>query len=660
MNDTRSQAQNVDILPLGRIGERLIDAGAIEGPDLEHALQLQTFIDAPLGDIMVSEGLATKENVLAALAKQWHAKRVDLDLLPPENTMASALPSAICLRHQAVPWKYENGVLLIATSRPADFKALKLSLGQRGDILRPVVVDDAQIKRHQNRLFGTELADRAATRVPARESCRTCQGTEGRTSRFAIAAVLTVLALVILNPLWMLTAAFVWTSATLAMTTVLKAAALWIRISPAGKREANSFKKDAIPFRLPKVSVLVPLFKETEIANILITRLNELTYPKSLLDVILVLEAHDELTKQTIGNTDLPDWISVIEVPEVGSLTTKPRALNYALNFCEGSIIGVWDAEDWPQSDQVERIVQRFHEAPARVACLQGVLDYYNSRQNWLARCFTIEYASWWRVILPGIAKLGLVVPLGGTTLFFRRDALDALCGWDAHNVTEDADLGVRLARHGYVTELIPTVTFEEATSTPTAWVRQRSRWLKGFMVTYLVHMKSPLKLLRDLGPIRFLGVQTIFLATFSQFAGAPLLWSYWITFFGGMHPIELSLGQATLRSLAALFILSEVLNIVLGLIAVSGKDHRHLLPYVPTTLLYYPLGALASYKALWELIFSPFYWDKTSHGTSTPSTISSSKSKVWDALESGKDMKSGNKNTPPKPKQEPSRLVAR
>ena len=185
--------------------------------------------------------------------------------------------------------------------------------------------------------------------------------------------------------------------------------------------------------------------------------------------------------------------------------------MNYALDFCRGTIIGVWDAEDAPEPDQIEKVAARFNEAAPNVVCLQGMLDYYNARQNWISRCFTIEYATWWRVVLPGMARLGFVIPLGGTTLFFRRKALEKLGRWDAHNVTEDADLGVRLARHGYVTELIPTVTYEEANCRPWRWVRQRSRWLKGFMITYIVHMRDPAQLLRDLGFKRFMGLQMIF-----------------------------------------------------------------------------------------------------------------------------------------------------
>ena len=181
--------------------------------------------------------------------------------------------------------------------------------------------------------------------------------------------------------------------------------------------------------------------------------------------------------------------------------------------------------------------------------------------------------------------------------------------------MTEDADLGVRLARHGYVTELIPTVTYEEANCRPWRWVRQRSRWLKGFMITYIVHIKDPIQLIRDLGFLRFMGLQMIFLATFSQFALAPVLWSFWITLFGITHPVHTVLGEKATTAMIVLFFTSEFLNITMAMVAVSSKHHRHLMKWVLTIPLYFTLGALAAYKAIYEMIVTPFYWDKTEHG---------------------------------------------
>jgi cellulose synthase/poly-beta-1,6-N-acetylglucosamine synthase-like glycosyltransferase len=360
---------------------------------------------------------------------------------------------------------------------------------------------------------------------------------------------------------------------------------------------------------------MVPLYKEKEITGALLKRLARLSYPKALLDVVLVLEAKDNVTRQSLAHADLPFWISVVEVPDDGSITTKPRALNYALNFCRGSIIGVWDAEDAPEPDQLTKVATRFANAPAHVACVQGMLDYYNAGSNWISRCFTIEYATWWRMVMPGMARMGFVIPLGGTTLFFKRQVLEDLGAWDAHNVTEDADLGVRLARRGYTTELIQTVTMEEANCRAIPWIRQRSRWLKGFLITYLVHMRAPVTLLRDVGLKRFLGLQVIFLATFSQFAALPFLWSFWLPFFELPHPVPDLFGTVLVVWLGLLFFCAELLNIVIGMTAVAGPKHRHLMAWTLTMPIYFSLGGFAAYKALIELIFTPFYWDKTQHG---------------------------------------------
>ncbi|APE43029.1 glycosyl transferase [Sulfitobacter alexandrii] len=599
------------------LGQYLVDAGTIDAADLRHALRVQMRIDAPLGEILIAEGMVGREDVLKALSHQYRAHRVDLSADPPDMALGRDLPAALCLRFGVVPWQRIGGLLLVATERPQDFDRLRACMGTGGLALLPVISDARQIRRQIGRLYGPELAVKAAQRVPAVESCRTWQSRRGA-RHYGAAAVVTGLILALLvAPLWVMTVAMLWAFATLALSTGLKLAAFVTQVSPLQDDTLPQPPGTVGPFRLPRVSVLVPLLEETEIAGALIARLSRLTYPKSLLNVVLVLEEHDNLTRDTIGRTDLPDWITVIEVPQGDGLTTKPRALNYALDFCEGSIIGVWDAEDAPAPDQIERVVTRFRDAPGNVACLQGVLDYYNSRANWISRCFTIEYATWWRMILPGVARLGLVIPLGGTTLFFRRDILERLNGWDAHNVTEDADLGVRLARHGYVTELLPTVTYEEANCRAWPWVRQRSRWLKGFLITWCVHMRRPGQLLRDLGWKRFLGVQTLLLATFSQFACAPLLWSFWITLFGVTHPLALTLGPHATWAMAAGFVLAELVNLTIAAVAVSGPAHRHLMVWVLTTPMYFPMGALAAFKALRECIRDPFFWDKTAHGLS-------------------------------------------
>ncbi|MDF1726370.1 MAG: glycosyltransferase [Sulfitobacter sp.] len=597
------------------IGQLLLDEGHIDRGDLNHALALQAHVDAPLGEILVAEGLAERNDVLNALARQHHAQLADLDADPPEAALSARLPSALCLKHDVVPWMEIGDTLLIATAQPNRFDHLRRCVGPDGPRLLPVIAAEGQIRHHIGRLYGAELALKAATRVHAAESCRTWEVAPRKRKLWAL-AVLAILALALASaPLWTLTLAILMAVGTLLASFLLKLAALWAQLTMTTPPLAPTFENRQLPFRMPRVSVLVPLLHETEIAGALVKRLTRLTYPKSLLDIVLVLEESDQVTRATLDLTDLPPWISVIEVPAANRLTTKPRALNYALDFCRGTIIGVWDAEDAPEPDQIERVVTRFENAGPEVACLQGVLDYYNPRANWLSRCFTLEYAAWWRVILPGIAKLGLVIPLGGTTLFFRRDILERLCGWDAHNVTEDADLGVRLARHGYRTELLPTVTYEEANCRAWPWVRQRSRWLKGFLITWCVHMRRPGQLMRDLGWKRFWGFQALLFAGFCQFAMAPLLWSFWLILPGLSHPVAETLGNTALWTMVALFILAETVNVGLAMYAVRRPQHRHLMVWAFTLPIYFTLGAVAAMKALHEFVVSPFFWDKTQHG---------------------------------------------
>lgn len=208
-----------------------------------------------------------------------------------------------------------------------------------------------------------------------------------------------------------------------------------------------------------------------------------------------------------------------------------------------------------------------------------------------------------------------MVVPLGGTTLFFRREHLENLGRWDAHNVTEDADLGIRLARHGLRTEVIDTVTLEEANCRPLHWIKQRSRWSKGFMMTWLTHMRDPALLWRQLGPKRFIGVQVLVLGSVLQSLLAPLLWSFWLVPFGVAHPMVSALSPAAFIALYLTFFAVTGLTFAFDIAALRRTDHRLSPLWVPTLILYHPLATLAAYKALWELLTKPFYWDKTSHG---------------------------------------------
>lgn len=554
----------------------------------------------------------------AAFARHFRLGQADLAATPPDARLIEALGPARCLRLGVVPWRRAGSVTLVATARPDRFPEQRPALEAALGPVRPVLAAPEDIRAALLRIRGRALALAAERHAPGWASCRGFARLPRAVT--VVAALQGLLALTLLAPLAVFAALAAWAVLTMLATTGLKLAALAAvmgtrrRHSPSASAAAPELA--ALRPHRPEVSVIVPLYRETAIAERLIRRLARLSYPKDRLEVLLAVEADDRLTRETLAGLDLPHWIRPVTVPG-GTLKTKPRALNFVLDFCRGEIVGVWDAEDAPAPDQIEAVVDRFRTAPAEVACLQGVLDFYNRRRNWLSRCFAIEYAAWFRVVLPGLARLGLVLPLGGTTIFLRRQALEEVGRWDAHNVTEDADLGVRLARFGYRTELIDTVTEEEANSWAWPWVRQRSRWLKGYAMTWAVHMRAPRRLWAELGPRRFLGFQVLFLGTLSQFALAPVIWSFWLMIFGLPHPMGAVLPHGALQVMWGGFILAEAVNVGTGMLAVAlaGRQHRFLIPWVPTLHLYYPLAALAVLKGLAEVLYKPFFWDKTEHG---------------------------------------------
>lgn len=594
--------------PLGQI---LQDMGAISGEELVRALHLQSQQSGALGDIFIAHGIATEAQVTEALSRQYKTSFLTADAELPDPQLMDRLGVQHCLTLRCLPWVRAGDVTVIACAQPAQFASHRARLEALFGPVAMALISESDLHAIILRTRRNRLKLWAESCVQEAESCRAMQSRNF--SLILISALAGLIGLAVLVPLATLITLTLFATLVLVLTSALKLAAAiagHCRPSFSDRQVARS----VVRVRKPIVSILVPLYNEPRVVPRLINRLSRLTWPRELLDILLVVEEHDHATRAALQATPLPRWIRVIPVPDA-PLRTKPRALNFAMLFARGSIIGVYDAEDAPEPDQIHRVIRCFQSGPPELACVQGVLDFYNARANWLTRCFTIEYASWFRVILPGMQQLGLAVPLGGTTLFFRRDILERLGGWDAHNVTEDADLGIRLARHGYYTQLLDTVTLEEATSRALPWVRQRSRWLKGYAVTWLVHMRAPVTLWHQLGPWRYVGVQVLFLGTLVQFMLAPLLWSFWLMLAGLGHPLQSSFGTSALLGFVGVFLLAEAVTLSIGFLALRARAHRGLRLWLPALHAYFPLAVLAVYKALWELVRAPFYWDKTAHG---------------------------------------------
>ncbi len=593
-----------------RLGEILLLNGAIRQRDLTRALDLQKGRDAKLGDILLAHQFSTPEAVKQALRAQISGAPLDISTTPPDPEVLVGLDAQICIRLQALPWRRVGKTLIIAAADHT--RAAEISAHWPGRI-RLIQADRDEIHRSIEAIFSTQLTQSAAQRCPAEFSCRQLDLLPRKTTTGIVLGA--GLGLAAANLETSLLVLFLWALLSNFSTTILRAMALFsfMKAKPPLPDTSN------IPFladhrKRPRVSVLIPLFKEEKVVPALLAAMDALTYPKELLDIKILLEEQDEMTRAALQKSTLPHWANVLVVP-ADTLQTKPRAMNYALPFCTASIIGIYDAEDRPDPDQIDKVVLHLMAAPSKVAAVQANLDFYNTDKNWLSRCFTIEYSAWFRVIMRGMQRLGLPLPLGGTSVFMRRNALEEVGGWDAHNVTEDADLGMRLARFGYRCEMVDSTTWEEANNVPVGWVKQRSRWIKGFIITWLSQMRQPVKLNRDLGWAGFLGLQVVLLGTATAFLLAPVFWLMWLGVFGVEWGFIALMPDWFWRMAFTGLLLGEALMMAIYITAITLKRRFGLLPFVLTMPLYWPIGTIAAYKALYEIIFAPFYWDKTTHG---------------------------------------------
>ena len=596
-----------------RLAEILIEQGAITPDDMLTALALQRHQDLPLGEILMAHGAISELQLLRALTAQYNTPLADT-AAPPDPALTPLMPAKTAAALHALPWRRAGAALVVLTNRPDRDGAIRAAIDHDGPILL-ALAGRARMQEVLTLAYGRDLARLAEARAPGDLSCREWRA--DRALRLALALAVGLTAIGLVAPGGVVALLFGLAIGVSAMNTVVKWLALQAEYFSAPFRADTTTIDTGRPApapRMPVVSILLPLLRERDIAGQLIDRIERLDYPRELLDVLLVIEADDDTTRAALCAVTLPAWMRAVIVP-AGQPRTKPRALNYALNFARGSIIGVYDAEDAPEPDQIRKVAKRFAEVPPDVVCLQGQLDYYNPTHNWLSRCFTLEYATWFRLMLPGIQRLGLFVPLGGTTLFFRRDALEDIGAWDAHNVTEDADLGLRLVRHGYRTEIVETTTYEEANAAVLPWIKQRSRWLKGYAMTWTTHMRDPVALWRDLGPKRFFGFQAQLLGAVLGFALAPLLWSLAVKFFGVAHPLDRFISPGGYLGLALFFLASQALTFLAAWRASRLARHRKLRWWIPLLDLYFLLASAAALLGLLELMHRPFHWRKTAHG---------------------------------------------
>jgi cellulose synthase/poly-beta-1,6-N-acetylglucosamine synthase-like glycosyltransferase len=368
---------------------------------------------------------------------------------------------------------------------------------------------------------------------------------------------------------------------------------------------------------LPVYSVIAALYREAASTDGLLAAIEHLDYPPEKLDVIIAVEADDSETRAAIAARSHRIPVTVIPVPALGP-RTKPKALNVALPFASGTFTVIYDAEDRPEPNQLRQALQAFRAGGGDLGCVQARLCIDNSADSWLSQLFTAEYAGQFDVFLPGLSTLRLPIPLGGSSNHFNTATLREVGGWDPYNVTEDADLGMRLARFGWRSGVIESTTYEEAPAQFGPWLRQRTRWFKGWMQTWLVHMRRPGRLLRDLGPAGFL--------TFQLIVGGNVLAALVHPLFLGVLVYSFASGSAVWRSdspavaiLAALYGTSVIIGyLTSAFLCWLGLLRRGLLPMAWVLALmpaHWLLLSLAAWRALYQLIIAPYAWEKTEHG---------------------------------------------
>lgn len=366
---------------------------------------------------------------------------------------------------------------------------------------------------------------------------------------------------------------------------------------------------------LPIYTVLVPVYKEPSVIPNLVKHLAHLDYPLAKLDVQVLLEQDDPATREAFLASNPPPNFHAVVVP-TAQPKTKPKACNFGLQIARGEFLTIYDAEDLPESDQLKKVILAFRKLPASTMCIQAALNYFNWRENLLTRMFTLEYSNWFDYNLPGMEALGVPIPLGGTSNHFRCDRLRELCGWDPFNVTEDADLGIRATALGYTVSTIDSTTYEEANRAYGNWIRQRSRWIKGYMQTFLVHMRNPMRMIRKVGLKAFLGFVFFIGGTPFIFLTNPILWVLFLLWLvTGTAFMSALLPPWLLYLSFANLLAGNFLAVYVCIIGVFRRRNFPMSIYAFVNPLYWMMHAVASYKGLYQLLVKPFYWEKTEHG---------------------------------------------
>lgn len=368
----------------------------------------------------------------------------------------------------------------------------------------------------------------------------------------------------------------------------------------------------------PSYTILCPLYKESAVLTQFTKAMSALDYPKNKLQILLLIEEDDIDTGNYAHSLNLPKNFELLIVPH-SQPKTKPKATNYGLKYAKGEYVVIYDAEDVPDPLQLKKAVLAFEKSDRKIVCLQAKLNFYNPHQNLLTRVFTLEYSLWFDLVLTGLQSIKAPIPLGGTSNHFKTKSLIRLKGWDAFNVTEDCDLGVRLFKKGFLAVIFDSYTLEEANSGFFNWFRQRSRWIKGYIQTYFVHMRKPSEFFSNWTNPHIFSFQLIVGGKVLSMFINPFLWAITIIYFA----FKPELGSFIESFFPSGIFYIAIFTLVIGnflyfyyyMIGSVKREQWDIIEYVFLVPIYWLMMSYSAWIAFLQVLVKPHYWEKTYHG---------------------------------------------
>jgi len=613
-----------------RLGETLVAAGVITADQLEAGLAQQVMRGGQLGRNLILSGACTRLELYRALAQSWGTEFVDLLERPPRLELLDLVDPVDCLEELWIPWRESGNEITVATSRNPQDVLPQISEIFPGRSIQFVTTTDWDVTqvlmlvRRQSLAF--IAAESLATANP--EASAKIGIVPWQKVVLVIGSVLSVGALVV-NPTGFIVGIGMGANLLFTIAVGFKVIAALVggvhraeQITLARHFEdltGNSRDVLIAETELPMYTILVPVFHESNVVELIIENLGSLDYPETQLQVLILCEEEDKLTIAAVKNARPPEYVRLLVVPE-GQPKTKPRACNFGLLFATGEFLVIFDAEDRPDPDQLRKAIVGFalldsmnNQIPT--VCVQAALNYFNWDENLLTRLFTIEYSSWFDGMLPGLELMRMPIPLGGTSNHFRTDALRTLGGWDPYNVTEDADLGMRASAAGFKVETLDSTTWEEACSKTTPWIRQRTRWIKGYMITGLVVMRHPVAFTRRAGYRSLATMLGLIIGSPLMFLAYPLVWAMTLATYVGLSLTENTMSSWMEYFTVWNFLIGNLAMIAVGAVTGWRRQGWRLSLYAFLNPMYWFMHAFAAWRALFQLVRNPHVWEKTPHG---------------------------------------------